>query len=47
MFLFRDFTLNINKEIRFALMQIFGIGLHKSNSILSKLVLVTRFLLRI
>lgn len=43
MFLFRDVTLNINREIRFALRQIFGVGFFKSNVILAKLVLVIPF----
>lgn len=37
MFLFRDYTLNIKKEIRFALKDIYGIGLYKSNKIISKI----------
>lgn len=45
--LFRDFTLNMKKEIRFALKQIYGVGLHKSNYIISKVVYPILFLLLI
>ncbi len=43
MFLFRDVTLNINKEVRFALSQIHGIGLRKANVITSKMGLCYPF----
>lgn len=36
MFLFRDFTLEANKEIRLALRQIYGIGWRKAIVILAK-----------
>jgi ribosomal protein S13 len=46
MFLFRDFTLDINKEIRNSLSSIYGVGLVKSNSIITRLGLAYPFCLR-
>jgi len=37
MFLFRDFTLNADKEIRFSLKNIYGIGLYKAQWVTAKL----------
>jgi len=36
MLLFRDFTLNINREIRFSLCKIFGVGLRKAFFVTSR-----------
>jgi len=36
MFLFRDFSLHIDREIRSSLQQIFGIGWHKAGLILAR-----------
>lgn len=46
MFLFRDFTLDINKEIRNSLSSIYGVGLLKSNLITTRLGLTYPFFLR-
>jgi len=46
MFLFRDFTLNINKEVNFALKQIFGVGIHKSRFMTSRIGLSYPFFLK-
>lgn len=47
MFLFRDFNLGLDKELRFALKNIYGIGFYKSNYLLSRLVSLTLSLLEI
>lgn len=46
MFIYKQLTLNINKEIRLALQAILGIGWHKSNIIGSKLGLSFPFLFK-
>jgi len=37
MFVYKQYTLNTNKEIRLAIQSIYGIGWHKSNLISSKM----------
>jgi small subunit ribosomal protein S13 len=46
MFIYKNFTLNINREIRLALQAIFGIGWHKSIIICSKIGLSFPFLFK-
>lgn len=46
MFIYKQFTLNINREIRLSLQAILGIGWHKSNIIGSKLGLSFPFLFK-
>lgn len=45
MFLFREFTLDINKELRASLKNIFGVGWYKSNLVTSKLGLASSYYL--
>jgi len=46
MFIYKHFTLNINREIRLSLQSIFGIGWHKSNIISSKMGLSFPYLFK-
>jgi len=45
MFLFRDFTLEPNKEVRLALKQIYGVGWRKAQVVVSKIGLAQPFYL--
>jgi small subunit ribosomal protein S13 len=46
MFIYKQYTLNINREVRCSLQTVYGIGWHKSNLISIKLGLCFPFLFR-